>query len=112
MKSQNTDGGWAYFAGRESAIEPTATAIAALYALDVQPEARRRGLDFITTMQVKGGALKPQPSQADPTSLSAMAGLVHMRCSGGSALGSETRTLLPSSGGGSAAWQQHQAPAR
>lgn len=92
--SQNGDGGWAYFAGGESTIEPTATAVAALHAFDVHPDARKRGLDFIAAMQVRGGALKPQPSQADPTSLSAMAGLVHLRCGGGSALATQIADTL------------------
>ncbi len=92
--SQNADGGWAYFAGGESAIEPTATAIAALHAMDVDRDARRRGLDFLASMQVKGGALKPQSSQADATSLSAMAGLVHLRCSGGASLATQIADTL------------------
>lgn len=79
---QNPDGGWPYFAAGPSAIEPTATAVAALHALDLDPDARTRGLNFISSMQVAGGALKPQPSQVNPTALSAMAAIVLVRCGG------------------------------
>jgi len=79
---QNADGGWPYFARGPSAIEPTATAVAALHALDLNADARTRGLAFIASMQVNGGALKPQPSQTNPTALSAMASIVLVRCGG------------------------------
>lgn len=81
-KAQRRDGGWSYFADGDSAIEPTAMAVAALHALDVEPTARQRGLAFLASMQVDGGALRPQPSQPDPTALSAMAAVVMVRCGG------------------------------
>lgn len=82
---QTPDGGWPYFARGDSAIEPTAIAVAALWALDALPDARSRALAFLESMQTPAGALRPQPTQTDPTTLSALAGLVMVRCGGDAA---------------------------
>jgi len=81
-KAQRRDGGWSYFADGDSAIEPTAMAVAALHALDVEPHAWQRGLEFLISMQADGGALRPQPSQPEATALSALAAVVMVRCGG------------------------------
>ncbi|MFO0972920.1 MAG: hypothetical protein U1A27_05720 [Phycisphaerae bacterium] len=77
---QRPDGGWAYYAPGESATEPTALAVAALWGLTAAPAAVARGLDFLASQQVDGGALRPAPSYRDATALSALAGVVLARC--------------------------------
>jgi hypothetical protein len=81
-KLQNADGGWPYFAGGHSALEPTAVAVAALWALDAGAETRRRGLEFIVTLRVRDGGLRPQATQPDANALGALAAIVHTRCGG------------------------------
>jgi hypothetical protein len=70
------DGGWSYYADGDSAIEPTATAVAALHAHDASPDLRRGGVRFLLSMQQSDGSMRPQPSQPVATALGAMAAVV------------------------------------
>lgn len=54
--NQNGDGGWGYFPGRESRVEPTCYA---LRALGVSNSHWARGLAFLTSCQDKTGGLAP-----------------------------------------------------
>ncbi len=56
-RSQNVDGGWGYFSGRESGVEPTAYALRAIGAGDNGWE---RGIAFLVARQEKDGGLAPR----------------------------------------------------
>jgi hypothetical protein len=53
---QNTDGGWGYFPGRESRVEPTCYA---LHALGLDSAASSRGIAFLLARQESTGGLAP-----------------------------------------------------
>lgn len=82
VRAQHSDGGWPYFARGDSALEPTATAVAALYGHGQHADAVRRGIDFIAAQTARDGALRPQPTQRESTALAALAGTVLVRCGG------------------------------
>jgi len=73
---QQADGGWAYFSRGESAVEPTATAVAALAGHGGDPAAIQRGLAFILGLQAENGSVRPQPSQALESALGVHAMIV------------------------------------
>jgi len=54
-KAQNTDGGWGYFPGKESWLEPTAYAAMALHG---EPEADR-AWQLLVSWQLPDGSWKP-----------------------------------------------------
>src|SRR5713101_6782474 len=54
-RAQNPDGGWAYFPGKSSWLEPTAYAALALHG---EPSADR-AWKLLRTWQAKDGALRP-----------------------------------------------------
>src|ERR1043165_7834131 len=74
--ARRPDGGWTYFASGESAIEPTAIAVAALRAHGAAAADTDPGLKFMTSLQAPDGSIRPQPSTPDPTTLAAVAGTV------------------------------------
>jgi hypothetical protein len=67
-ESRNSDGGWGYFPGKDSWLEPSAWAILALGA-----EADARSLDFILQLQTKDGSFRPAPNVAESTWVTALA---------------------------------------
>src|SRR5437763_8060120 len=71
--SQRSDGGWSYFASGDSAIEPTATAVAALGMHGGDTNKIDAGIQFIVSLQDPDGSIRPQPTTPDPTSLAAYA---------------------------------------
>ncbi|MEE8169466.1 MAG: hypothetical protein V3T70_02865 [Phycisphaerae bacterium] len=73
---RNPDGGWPYFNAGNSAIEPTALAVAALHAHDRAPHVQADGLGFVAALQGTEGGIRPQPGQPEPTTLSAVAAIV------------------------------------
>lgn len=81
-KSQRSDGGWSYFAAGDSALEPSALAVAALYAFDGHADVVSRGLRFIESLRTGGGGLRPQPTQPDATGMAALGGLALAACGG------------------------------
>lgn len=80
--SQRGDGGWSYYAQGDSAVEPTAEAVAALWVMDAEEAARKKGLAFLAGMCNADGDLRPQPSQTDGTTIAAIAGTVMAACGG------------------------------
>lgn len=78
--AQRADGGWAYFDRGDSAVEPTAMAVAGLYAHSRNDTAQRRGMDFIRSLQQADGVIAPQPSQSEPSTLCAAAAAVLAVC--------------------------------
>src|SRR5438132_5745966 len=71
--SQRRDGGWSYFAAGDSAIEPTATAVAALGMHGGADDKIDAGIQFIAGLQNSDGSIRPQPTTPDPTTLAAYA---------------------------------------
>ena len=63
-KNQNADGGWGYFPGKMSRVEPTCYALRALGAGD---SAWTNGIRFLTACQEKSGGLNPGPGIPGPT---------------------------------------------
>ena len=77
ISTQRADGGWSYFSHGDSAIEPTAAALAALMAHGRGAALFDRGRQFIASLQDSSGAIIPQPSQTgQPTTLAAFAAAV------------------------------------
>jgi len=58
-KHQNADGGWGYFPGRESRVEPTCYALNALGPNSAQ---EGRGIEFLLSRQESSGGLTPSSS--------------------------------------------------
>lgn len=67
---QNPDGGWGYFPGRESRVEPT---VYALRALGAQQAAWKPGIEFLLARQDASGGLCPSPSVPGATWVSQLA---------------------------------------
>lgn len=55
VQSQNTDGGWGYFPGKESTPEPTAYALLALASFEEYSQIRQRALHFLLQNQHSSG---------------------------------------------------------
>lgn len=66
QKARNSDGGWGYFAGKESRVEPT---VYALRALGVDGA----GLDYLARCQEQDGGLRPGASIPGATWVTALA---------------------------------------
>lgn len=62
--NQNSDGGWGYFPGRESRVEPT---VYALRALGGEGTFGERGIAFLVARQDRSGGLAPCASVPGPT---------------------------------------------
>ncbi len=58
---QNADGGWGYFPGKESWLEPTAYALLALHPSGPHQGAFERGWKLVRSWQLSSGAWKPAP---------------------------------------------------
>jgi hypothetical protein len=70
---QNSDGGWGYFPGKKSWLEPTAYAMLALHG---QPQAERAWM-LVRSWQLPSGAWKPCAEVAEPNWASALAITLH-----------------------------------
>lgn len=68
-KAQNPDGGWAYYAGKNSWLEPT---VWAALALDGQPEADRAWI-LVQGWQLPSGGWRPSAEVAGPNWTTALA---------------------------------------
>lgn len=75
LAHQNGDGGWGYFPGRESRVEPTVYALRALGDF----AGRRRGVEFLVARQDASGGLTPSPSVAGATWVTQLAFPVMVR---------------------------------
>ena len=59
LRTQNADGGWGYFAGKRSWLEPTVYAMLALRAEAAAKSAVDRAWNLIRSLQLKDGGWKP-----------------------------------------------------
>lgn len=59
VKAQNQDGGWGYFPGKQSWLEPTAYAALALHGNASTQEASDRGWNLIKTWRNSDGSARP-----------------------------------------------------
>ena len=97
--AQNPDGGWGYFAGKQSWLEPTAYA---LLALGDEPRARRafdRGWRLVRSWQAAGGGWRGCALAGDPHWATSL--VVTLHCTRGiwdEALGRGVDWLVSSSG--------------
>ena len=69
-RTQNEDGGWGYFAGRESSVEATAYTLRAIGAGDSGWD---RGIAFLLARQEKDGGLAPRATVPGSTWVTALA---------------------------------------
>lgn len=76
--SQNQDGGWGYFPGTASWVEPTAWALAALRSAAGQGQRVRRALAWLRTMQRADGACRPQAQVDEPSWMTALFVTAHL----------------------------------
>jgi hypothetical protein len=73
LRNQNADGGWGYFAGKQSWLEPT---VYAMLALQGEPAAKNgldRSWNLIRSMQMRDGGFKPCRSFNKSTWVTALA---------------------------------------
>src|SRR4051812_44511574 len=64
--TQNADGGWGYFPGKQSWLEPTAYALIALHKDDASRENFERGWKLMRAWQLPGGSWKPCAAVQEP----------------------------------------------
>ena len=57
--AQNADGGWGYFPGKLSRLEPTCYSLLALYGDESSSEAWKRGWNLVQSWQGKDGSTRP-----------------------------------------------------
>ncbi len=85
-RTRSGDGGWPYHAGGDSAAEPTATVVAALWALQQNDDGRRSGLSFLESLHGEKGGLTAQPGPSAPVALAALGAIALARCGGSRAV--------------------------
>lgn len=66
LASQNPDGGWGYFPGKKSRLEPTAYALFALHGLPEADPVTRRAWALVRSWQLPGGAWRGAAQIPDP----------------------------------------------
>jgi len=76
--AQNADGGWGYFAGKQSWLEPTCYSLLALYESDAASKNWSRGWDLIRSWQQADGGFRP--SAAVTNGCWATALVVNLNC--------------------------------
>lgn len=74
--SQNPDGGWGYFAGKQSWLEPTAYAILALHGDAASEPAAAKAWALVKTLQAADGGFKPAAHLDGATWVTALAVLL------------------------------------
>jgi len=72
LASQNADGGWGYFPGKQSWMEPTAYAMLALHRRDGAGAACDRAWGLASSWQLSDGSVRPNGSIADGTWVTAL----------------------------------------
>lgn len=70
---QNTDGGWGYFPGKKSWLEPTAYAVLALQGSASAEPALQRACNLIQSLRLPDGSYRPGSSVEDGTWATALA---------------------------------------
>ncbi|HTS51006.1 MAG TPA: hypothetical protein VMH05_23830 [Bryobacteraceae bacterium] len=76
--SQNQDGGWGYFPGKQSWLEPTAYAMLALHAAPGSDAASDRAWQLVRSWELADGSVRPGVEIADGTWVTAL--LVTLAC--------------------------------
>ena len=76
IATQNADGGWGYFAGKRSWLEPTAYALLALHTQMDQPH-WKRGWELVRSWQMADGAWRPNEQVAESHWSTALAVTLH-----------------------------------
>jgi len=76
--SQNQDGGWGYFPGKRSWLEPTAYAMLALHAASGSDAASERAWHLVRSWELADGSVRPGVEIADGTWVTAL--LVTLAC--------------------------------
>jgi len=71
--SQNPDGGWAYFRGKQSWLEPTAYAMLALHGTPGSEASLDRASKLIRSWQLGDGSVRPSGEVQDGTWVTALA---------------------------------------
>src|ERR1700730_16754734 len=72
-RTQNADGGWGYFPGKASWLEPTAYAMLALHGDEKSSGALRRAWRLIETWQMANGSWRAGAQVEDGTWVTALA---------------------------------------
>ncbi len=80
-RTQNADGGWGYFAGKQSWMEPTAYAILALKGSPHSDEAIRRAWKLAQSWQMPDGGWQPGSQVRESTWVAAL-GVIVASCLG------------------------------
>lgn len=76
--TQNTDGGWGYFPGKQSWLEPTAYAMLALHGAPGSDAAVERSWSLVRSWELADGSVRPGVGIADGTWVTAL--LVTLAC--------------------------------
>lgn len=76
IATQNADGGWGYFAGKRSWLEPTAYSLLALHDQMDQP-AWQRGWNLVRSWQLPDGSWRPNENVAESHWSTALAVTLH-----------------------------------
>ncbi|MFN0103411.1 MAG: prenyltransferase/squalene oxidase repeat-containing protein [Bryobacteraceae bacterium] len=76
VASQNTDGGWGYFAGKRSWLEPTVYGLLALHDQMEQPH-WRRGWELVRSWQLPDGSWRPNEQVVESHWSTALAVTLH-----------------------------------
>lgn len=76
IASQNADGGWGYFAGKRSWLEPTVYSLLALHEQMDRPQ-WKRGWDLIRSWQLPDGSWRPNAQIMEPHWSTALAVTLH-----------------------------------
>src|SRR5579863_3560749 len=107
VASQNQDGGWGYFPGKRSWLEPTAYALLALSADPRRKAAFERGWALVGSWQLPDGGWRPCAEVDQPHWTAALAVTLYAKAGGDEAAlrrgvrwlvastGAETRVLVP-----------------
>lgn len=99
LNSQNKDGGWGYFPGRRSSLEPTAYALLALQGAQADTALLARGLRLLTSWQRPDGAWRASADVPDPHWATSLCVTLHcVRRTPGPALHRGVQWLLGLSG--------------
>jgi hypothetical protein len=104
---QNRDGGWGYFPGATSWVEPTAWAVAALHGEPGYEGQVRLALAWLGGMQRTDGACRPQAKVEEPSWVTALFVLAHLlEGVAGDAVHAAARWLVAARGAEGSLWRR------
>jgi hypothetical protein len=75
--AQNPDGGWGYFPGKQSWLEPSAYALLALFPDGVKTDSWQRGFALVRSWQNSDGGFKPSTLPKESSWVTALAVTLH-----------------------------------